>query len=222
MLMRRKLTVKPPPPFVQMDLLSVCPDKQIHREGERRTRYGQVVEEVLTTVLPLDNIVNSGSYDAVYDAYWNGWNCEIKSINVNGELIVYDWREKKDIAVVKQGEKLVYLLANHKCHKADSMRSIYEGMAATLTDVYVLSQPEVSRLLSGRPRRGIKTEIKGNKRHGYNREGYRDGYRTVPMKQIREMDFLRPTVFRGELYNLPFEIRLHRCSDLRGKFRIKP
>ena len=108
------MNVKPPPHCRQPELFDFIPDKPLTRPGEARTRYGRVVEEIACALLGLDDILNSGSHQVVFDAHHkaSGTFCEIKSVRAKNKIPVYEWRRAKDRDC---GVPLVYVLGIHRC-----------------------------------------------------------------------------------------------------------
>ena len=201
------MTLKTPPTHWQPDLLSVLPDKPITKNGEARTRYGRVVEEIVCALLGLTDIPNSGSHDVVFDAYHRPSDhyCEIKSLRHNNKLPVYEWRLTKDMQC---DASMLYVLAIHRCTKQVTLSDVWRTMAATISDIYVLPAWWVYLEAKKHPLRQLVKQEPGS-RMGYKRKGYCNGYRNLPFQALTSPAFYRPSVSRAEVYGLPVEARIH-------------
>lgn len=205
------MTIKPIPEEYQPLLLDVPQTKQIDPGGEARTRYGRVVEKAVIRLLDLQDIPNSGNYDVVYDAgkrhddrdlYY-----EIKSLRRNNKCPIYDWRLKKD---AESKVNPVYLIAVHDCKKMPDMVELWQGMAETMTDIYALSLPTITRLANNEPLKEIKTvSTESGPRNGYQRKGYREGYRNIPFQTIASLPFYYPVEREAIIFNHKFKVKLH-------------
>ena len=201
------MTLKPAPTHWQPDLIPVMPDKPITKNGEARTRYGRVVEEIVCSLLGLTDIPNSGSHDIVFDAHHKPTDtyCEIKSLRHNNKLPVYQWRLAKDMACEVP---LLYVLAIHRCTKQATLSDVWRTMAATISDIYILPAWWVYLESRRHPLRQLVKQELGS-RMGYKRKGYCDGYRNLPYSSLTSPAFYRPPVARTEVYGLPVEAKIH-------------
>lgn len=200
------MTVKPPPSHWQPDLISVLPDKPITKNGEARTRYGRVVEEIVCALLGLTDIPNSGSHDIVFDAHHpSGTFCEIKSLRAKNKLPIYEWRRTKDREC---GVPLVYVIAVHRCTQQTSLSDVWRTMAGTIQDIYVMPAWWVDLVAR---RHALRQLVKQspNSRMGYRRKGYCDGYRNIPFADIIASRFYVPQLVRTEVHGLPVEAAVH-------------
>ncbi len=203
------MTIKPPSTHWQPDLLDVLPDKPLRKPGEARTRYGKVVEEIVTELLGLSDIRNSGTHDIVFDAHHKPSDtfCEIKSLRAKNKLPVYEWRRTKDRDC---GVPLVYVIGVHQCTKQATLGDVWRRMAETLDTVLVLPAWVVDLEARKHPLRRILGETKGATRQGYSRKGYCDGYRNVPHAALAERcagGFSR--VSFGEVHGLQVWANIH-------------
>jgi len=184
------VTIKPPPTHWQPNLLDVVPDKRIEHPGEARTRYGQVVEQIVTGLLGLTDIPNSGSHDIVFDAHHKPSQTfvEIKSLRRGSSLPIYEWRRAKDRDC---GVPLVYVVAIHNCTKTETIADIWRKMAGTIGTLLVLPHWLIDLEARQQPLRQLVKE-EPNTRMGYKRKGYCDGYRNIPQVNLSKRTFQDP------------------------------
>lgn len=205
------MTVKPPPPFWQPSLIDVLPDKPISRNGEARTRYGRVVEEIACELLGLSDIPNSGSHECVFDAFHHasGYYCEIKSLRRNNKIPVYEWRRAKDREC---GVPLVYVICIHDCRDRKTLADVYRTMASTMEMILVLPAWAIDLKARRCPLRRILAETPRDARQGYSRAGYCEGYRNVPYDDLLDTFTHAPRHTTGELHGIPLatEVLFHR------------
>lgn len=200
------MTVKPAPTAVQRNLFDLMPDKPLLTPGESRTRYGRVVEEIVCKLMNLEDIPNSGTHDAVFDAYRDGVFYEIKSLRHGGKLPLYECRRLKD---AEAGVPLLYVIAIHRCKNATTLGDVWEKMARTITEILVLPAREISRLACLEPLRQIVAIGPPGERMGYKRKGYADGYRNIPLQKIREHRSWGSVPMECDIYGLPVKVTAH-------------
>jgi len=193
------MTIKPPPSHYQPNLLDVLPDKPLTKNGEARTRYGQVVESIVTRMLGLTDIPNSGTHDVVFDAFHHGSGsyCEIKSLRWNNKLPIYEWRRIKDRDC---GANPVYVIAVHHTTNQPTLAKVWERMAETLQTIYIVPHWVIDLEARRQPLRQLVQEEK-NTRMGYKRKGYCDGYRNIPFQAISHGGYVQRFA-SGELHGL--------------------
>lgn len=198
------MTCKPPPTHWQPNLLDVMPDKPITKNGEARTRYGRVVEEIVCSLLGLTDIPNSGSHDIVFDAHHkpSGTYCEIKSLREGNKLPIYEWRRTKDREC---GVPMVYVIAVHRCTRQSSLSDVWRTMASSIKSVYVLPSWWVDLEARQQCLRQLVAQSP-NSRMGYKRKGYCEGYRNIPFGAIQSARFYVPTVRLTEVFGLPMQV----------------
>lgn len=201
------MTVKPPPTASQPPLFDLLPDKPLTTPGESRTRYGRVVEEIMCDLLGLTDIPNSGSHDVVFDAWREGWFIEIKSVRHGAKIPIYEWRRKKDR---RAGVPLIYVVAVHRCTKAETLSEVWHKMTDTIREVLVVPAAVMARLAKSEPlNRLVKHDPQS--RMGYKRKGYCEGYRNIPLSRIRETVNTLPVHRRCEIHGLDVSanVRFH-------------
>lgn len=200
------MTVKPPPSHWQPELLPVLPDKPLTKNGEARTRYGRVVEEMACALLGLTDIPNSGSHDIVFDAWHpSGTFCEIKSLRENNKLPIYEWRRTKDRDC---GVPLVYVIVVHRCSRQPSLADVWRTMASSIKNIYILPAWWVDLNARSCTLRQLVKQSP-NSRMGYKRKGYCDGYRNIPFSAITSSAFYAPSTLRTEIHGLGVEASIH-------------
>jgi len=179
------MTIKQPPERVQSELFpDLLPDKAISANGEARTRYGAVVQEAACAILGLTEIPNTGTHDCVFDAALKSRNTfiEIKSLRRKNKLPIYDWRRRKD---KEAGVPLLYVIAVHDVKGAATMGGLWNMMADSLDTILVLPAAEIDRLAEAETLRQIGSEkTASGERNGYQRAGYREGYRNIPYEKL--------------------------------------
>lgn len=197
--------VKQPPSHIQPTLFELpIPKLTLTGVGSSRTRYGQVVEEIITTALGLTPINTGGSSPVIFDAHKDKMFYEIKSLRRTSSLPIYEWRREKDRTC---GVPLLYAIAMHNVTKATDVEEIWTRMGETLKRVLLLPAPVIDGLAEVEPLRELKSEKK-SPRSGYHREGYKEGYRNVPAKRIIEgaPHFIERV--RTVLYGIEFDFEL--------------
>ena len=181
------MTIAPPPRAIQEELFPlVVPDREITSNGQARNEYGKVVEEVVPAILGVNPIKNTGTHDIVFDAFGNGFYYEIKSLYQSSKLPLYEWRRLKDESAKVP---LLYAVALHRVKGASTVREVWDRMGASLQTILLVPHDVVSRLALEQPLNFLKgrERIPEDTRIGYARKGYRDGYRNVPAKTLREV-----------------------------------
>lgn len=199
------MTINPTPTYTEQSLFEVPPDDApITSNGQARNIYGQVVEEVVCRLMGLTPIQINGQFSINFDAGYGDTFYEIKSLNRSSKLPLYEWRRKKD---GDSGAKLFYLLALHNVKGAKTKGEVWEKMGDTMKTLLLLPAKNVSTEATKYPLQQNSSRIK-NPRMGYNREGYKDGYRNVPAKGLRAMapDFV--ACLSQEIYGVKFEVEL--------------
>jgi len=180
------MTVAPPPRAIQEELFPLTvPDREITSNGQARNEYGKVVEEVIPAILGVNPIKNTGTHDIVFDAFGNGFYYEIKSLYHTSKLPLYEWRRLKD----REAEvPLLYAVALHRVKGASTVREVWEKMSASLRTILVIPHEVVGNLALDQKLVCLKgrENIPENTRNGYARKGYRDGYRNVSAKSLKE------------------------------------
>lgn len=197
--------VKRPPSHIQPTLFELpTPKLRLTGVGSSRTRYGQVVEEIITHGMGLTPINTGGSSPVIYDAHKDETFYEIKSLRRTSSLPIYEWRREKDRTC---GVPLLYAIGIHNVTRAMDMEEIWHGMSRTLKKVLLVPAPVIDALAEEEPLRQLKSEKK-SPRSGYHWEGYKDGYRNVPAKRIVEAAPHFITRIHTSLHGVNFDFEL--------------
>ena len=184
----------------QMNLLEVRPEFNISSNAHARNAYGQVAQEIACAALGLLPIRIDGSCAVCFDAEKDETFYEIKSVHRHGKLVLYDWRmEKEAMAQVP----VKYAAVVHSVRGARTNDDLWDGMARSL-EILLLWFTSVQIEALKYPLRRIMFTGK-EKRTGYNREGYRDGYRNVGLSKFREMATLE-SIKDFQLYGRDFSV----------------
>lgn len=180
------MKIKSAPGFVQPLLFDVPQDKEFGTNGAARTHYGNTVQALVCDLLGLTEIPNSGNYDAVFDAQCPRTSrfFEIKSVHATNKIPLYVWRTIKDR---ESGVEPIYLFAVHRVRGAKNFPELRAALAKTFTAIYAVDSAAVEAAVASEPLRQIVKEVP-NTRMGYQRKGYCDGYRNLPVSRvIREL-----------------------------------
>jgi hypothetical protein len=176
----------------QQQLLDVPPRYKIGNNANARNAYGAAAQEIACAALGLSPIPINGKCAVCFDAETDKAFFEIKSVKRSGKVVVYDWRMTKESeAAVElardEGKALFYAIVIHGvkgCRDgADLIRQFalagVEILVVSAWWVYVLAKHETQqRILSEKTRKSPGAM-------GYNRKGYCDGYRNIPINKIR-------------------------------------
>lgn len=161
----------------QMPLLKVAPIFYCSSNATTRNAYGMAAQEIACAALGLSPISTNGNYAVCFDAEKEGAFFEIKSVQNNGKVVVYDWRLKKEEAA---GVPLSYVIVIHRLKGARD--SITDRMLTAGVKILLVPFTSVRDAAMQCPLNKINTANGiGKSRNGYQREGYRDGYRNIPV-----------------------------------------
>ena len=138
------------------------------------------MEMILTEAFKLNPIKINSLFEINFDAEREEQFYEIKSLHRSSKLPLYDWRVAKEQSAQV---KVFYLIGLHRVRGALSEVEVWEKMEDTLSEIVLLPAREIHNLARG-------LELKQNRAStnpevGYQREGYKDGYRNVSAKSIR-------------------------------------
>lgn len=191
---------------LQADLFALgIPDGEIVGPGRARTFSGAAMEEVIIKLFNLTPGRTVGTQAVCPDAYTvDDRPAEIKSLKRGSALPIYEWRAEKDHA------DTVYFIGIHSRPPARTVREIWEGMATSLRQVLIIPGSAVYELARGYPLRKIKmTATASGERNGYQRAGYRDGYRSIPARVLLAEVEPLPFEVSTMLHGLHFAVRPH-------------
>ncbi len=156
--------------------------------AEARNAFGRAAELIACHVLSIQSIPINGAYQTCFDG-WEpgkyrepGKYIEIKSTKrVGGKIVLYDFRMKKEEAVA---ESVDYIIA---CHNISGER--YDIVRAMLKNPLTLLRVP-AQVIHAEARKTALHHINTvasegwSERNGYEREGYRDGYRNLSLKLL--------------------------------------
>lgn len=197
-------------PSTQSALLEVRPIFTIEKNAQARNAYGEAAAQIACAALRLDSIPIDGSKAICFDAQdpRDGRYFEIKSVKrVGGKVVAYDWRMKKEAGA---GVPCSYAILCHAVRSHRDGATLFDAFAAGGLELLVVSLETVHRIAAAQPKQRIKKErIAAAPETGYNRKGYKEGYRNVPVRDLRDRCMHAETaVFR--LYDVPFSVRVFR------------
>lgn len=166
------------------DLFSQAPTMRLKGAGHRRTHIGNIVEEFVCHAMGWKRLTISGKKPYCADAEnEDDLPCEIKSVHcspkMSGKSVIYDWRMVKD---EKHAPRLAYAFFCYSATgmgKAKSLEQFLDRIAATAPTI-MLVPAWVVRMDALREKHNAAPK-KTNKRNGYTREGYCEGYRNLPV-----------------------------------------
>lgn len=167
------------PPDYQIPLLRIAPSWNITKNAQARNAYGTVAQELVCAALKLLPIPINGNYDCCFDAKGKDVFYEIKSVRRNGKLPLYTWRLVKES---RSGVNLKYAILIHNVRKSNG-RHLVQEFANSGLSILVLDSIQVHKEAQKHPLRLVQNP-NGSARSGYNRKGYQDGYRNLPVKAL--------------------------------------
>lgn len=163
---------------LQLPLLSVDPLLQAHNTASARNAYGLAAQHIVCETLGLWPIPIDGRCGICLDAEDGKIFYEIKSTRKTGKVVIYDWRLEKELS---SGVPVMYAILIHTLRGAredilDAMRRC--GPRILLVPLYEVAYAarEQTRCYYLKPR--------CDRPNGYNRAGYVQGYRSVPIKRL--------------------------------------
>lgn len=166
----------------QLKLFDIVPRFTIESNAQARNYYGALAQELVCLALNLKPIPINGNYEVCFDAERDGEFFEIKSVKANGKIPIYIWRMEKERRVAEQ-VKCSYAILTHKVRHARSSEELFEKFSSFPLQIYHVSVEGVHRHSEDLEIKKLKKE-NFNPRFGYNRKGYKDGYKNVSMRNI--------------------------------------
>lgn len=181
------------PVAAQPTMFWVPPMLNCDSNASARNAFGTAAEEIVRELLGLERIPINGSFDVCFDAKRGAQYYEIKSTSQkSGKVVLYDWRMGKD---VEAGVSLTYVIV---CHSINGARKdIITTMLTKPLELLLLPAEIIHELAYQCPIQHLKTElVEGwSDRSGYARDGYKDGYRNLPLTTIlRELEWTTTTI----------------------------
>jgi hypothetical protein len=163
----------------QMSLLDISPCGPIKSNAHARNAYGSVAQEVACAALGLRAIPINGAKTTCFDAQDDERFYEIKSVRKGGKLVIYDWRMQKERDA---GVPLYYAIVVHNARGARSFENLVQALSEGV-EIVVVEASKVHLSANKQPLCKLKRDS-NNPRAGYNRKGYKDGYRNVPLRDV--------------------------------------
>lgn len=182
----------------QLSLLSIPPRFSITKNAQARNAYGQIAQEIVCAALDLLPIPINGKCSICFDAERSGHFYEIKSVKRTGKVVIYDWRMEKERAAKVP---LSYAILVHNVRGSDG-HDLLREMLDSEPEILVVPASVIHELAQSYPLRQLQRPS-SDPRNGYNRTGYRDGYRNVPVKELKA---LLPCTLCGNRFNLYDEL----------------
>lgn len=179
------------------------PSYVITTNAHARNAYGQAVQEIVCAALGLDPIAIDGSKEVCFDAERDGVFYEIKSVHRHGKLVIYDWRMEKE---ARAGVTLVYALLVHSVRGARTSDNMWHQFQSLPLELWTLPYQVVHEVALRCPLSKIKASWNGDPRNGYNRKGYRNGYRNLGLSSIRGLMVERSEPQELTLFDQRFSI----------------
>jgi hypothetical protein len=191
----------------QMSLLSVQPVYKVEKNAQSRNAYGNAAQEIVCACLGLSPIAINGNYDICFDAEKDGCFYEIKSAyQRSGRLIIYDWRLQKE---GNSGVKLFYAVLCHNAKGCKNGAGLYRELQDFGLSILLIPIAVIAREAQRYPLRTY-TPSNRNIRYGYGREGYKAGYRLVPLTVFDHyLQSIEHHLF--SLYGVDFTIPVRIC-----------
>jgi hypothetical protein len=186
----------------QMNLLEVQPVFHIPSNAHARNAYGTAAQEIACAALGLLPIPIDGSKSICFDASDGHFPYEIKSVHRNGKVVIYDWRMEKEATVPDSR----YLLLRHSVRGHRDGKTLYQAFADNGLEAWIISTPSIHSIARRETKRVMLSDSKAP-RCGYNRKGYREGYRNVGLNRFSPL--LVETQLRDfTLYGIQFHITI--------------
>jgi hypothetical protein len=189
-------------PSRQINLLEVQPIFNIPSNAHARNAYGTAAQEIACAALQLDPIAIDGSKSICFDASDGIRPYEIKSVHRNGKAVIYDWRMEKEATVPESR----YLLLRHSVRGHRDGHTLYQAFADSGLEAWIIATPTIHRIARGEEKRVMLSDSK-DPRCGYNRKGYKEGYRNVGLNKFSPL-LVDAEVRDFMLYGIRFRVTI--------------
>ena len=169
--------------------------------GARRTRIGNLVEDIALGLLRVAPCKKSGGYDCCFDGKHGDTFYEVKSVRRGGKVVVYKWRLERDEAA---GVPLRYVIAMRNTNLAGAMTvgDTRRALAGDLLSLYVVSARKVHAATKSLPLNKLKKGHACGGKVGYTRAGYAEGYYNIALpvltQGLRQVGVARETLWGDE------------------------
>jgi len=197
--MTRELSVNRPTEQ-QQSFFNLFKEFNFKNAHSATTHYGSAIEKIICTFMGLNPIPINGNYDVNFDAFKGDDFYEIKSVRQGGKVVIYDFRMRKEEPF---RDKLFYVFGIHRVKNAKSNRDLWEQFEEKGVHLIVRRSEEIHKAAFAEPLKKMK---EGACDVGYNRKGYADGYRNLPIKP-----FFKTPSFSSilEIYDFKIEVWFH-------------
>lgn len=144
--------------------------RRTRSEASKRVAFGEMAEILVCERFGGLRLNTGGAKGSLCPDVRFPWGeVEVKSTH-NGSVIVYNFRLKKELE--RRGERYIYLIVRHSgCRETFFHDSV----------VHFLTLGDVLKAVEGKR---VKVP-NADKPHGSNREGYKEGYRSFTLSQIK-------------------------------------
>ena len=163
---------------MQIPLLIIDPVLDAWNNASARNAYGMAAQIIACERLSLLPIAIDGRCQICPDAEKEGIFYEIKSAHKNGKVVIYDWRLQKELA---SRLPLYYCIVIHKLRGA--RKNILPMLRESVVVIKIFSVQTIA-IIAKRYPLNIPRPVGNDPRTGYNRKGYIQGYRNVPVKDL--------------------------------------
>lgn len=192
-------------PSFQPLLFDLQPRFTIEKNAQARNAYGTAAQEIVCRALALDSIPIDGRCEVCFDASKDGIDYEIKSVHATSKVVCYDWRlAKEERAEKEDGRNLSYAILVHRVRgERDSSRLFAQMILGGY--IILISASAIRQFARREKLNTLKPKQRGT-RFGYDRVGYSDGYRNIPVKAFLALEGIqREAAFDlyGQSYNIP-------------------
>lgn len=188
----------------QLQLFESKPVYRLTNNAQARNAYGRAAQEIVCRALSLQSIPTNGRYEICFDAKDADSYYEIKSVHQKSSVVLYEWRMAKESG---SGVPLRYAILAHNAKGCRDADKLYDILNDGGMELFVLPA-SIIHSLAIHFRIQSYTPSKKYKRLGYDRGGYKAGYRLLPMRVIKDQPYLNSTVV-FPLYGVEFKIEVY-------------
>lgn len=196
------------PLHVQLSLFDMEPNFPIQSNAHARNAYGTAAQSIVCAALKLRAISIDGSCETCFDAERDNNFYEIKSVHRNGKIVVYDWRAAKELAA---GVPVFYAILVHSVRGARTSDAMFKQFRKSNLEILLVPVHVLHHYAQQEPLRQIKDNT-ASPRAGYNRNGYKEGYRNVPLAPIRRQCVAATTFTHFRLYGVKMKCLVYKCD----------
>lgn len=163
----------------QIDLIDVPPKLDAWNNATARNAYGTAAQYLVCKTLGLRPIPINGNYPVCFDAEDNQFFYEIKSCKAGAKVVIYDWRMEKEASA---GVPVRYAILIHNVRGART--DILSEMQSKPWKILLLPLDVIKAQWEKSPLHVYTPSTAYQKRLGYAREGYKNGYRNLSVTQL--------------------------------------